>query len=170
MTDSTSPAKPETKSALLARVRLARAALERALAPLDEAALARPRADGWAIKDHLFHLSAWLRKTTAVLHGRPGHEALGVPQSLYDSGDEDGINARLLGEGQRLPLSAVLAGFRNSHSQMLAYLEAQPEERLTAPYNPDDPDDDRRVIDAVASNTYEHDEEHLGWIERALAG
>ena len=167
MTQQTHPT--ETKPALLARIRSARAALELALAPLDEAALTRPGADGWAIKDHLFHLSAWLRKTTAVLNGRPGHEALGVPQSLYASGDEDAINARLFQQSQLLRLSDVLALFRGSHADHLAYLQAQPEERLTAPYNPADPDDHRRVIDAIASNTYEHDEEHQGWIERALA-
>ena len=166
--DPTNP-KPETKAALLARIRAARAALELALARLDEAALTTPGPDGWTIQDHLFHLSAWLRKTTAVLHGRPGHEALGVPQALYERGDEDGINARLQQQSQLLRLSDVFKVFRASHTDMLAYIESQPEAWLTSPYNPADAEDDRRVLDAIASNSYEHDEQHLQWIERQRA-
>jgi hypothetical protein len=161
--------KPETKADLLARIRAARAALELALARLDEAALTTPGPDGWTIQDHLFHLSAWLRKTTAVLHGQPGHEALGVPQALYDRGDEDGINARLQQQSQLLRLSDVFKVFRSSHADMVAYIESQPEAWLTSPYNPADPDDDRRVIEAIAGNTYEHDEEHLRSIEERVA-
>jgi uncharacterized damage-inducible protein DinB len=155
----------DLKPSTLARIRAARAALEESIARLDEAALTRPGPDGWSLKDHLFHISAWLRKTIAVLHGEPGHEALGVPQSLYDNGDEDGINAHLQRRSQPLPLAEVLADFRASHAAILAYIEAQPEARLTARYNPNDPDDQRRMVDAIAANTYEHDEEHRGWME-----
>jgi hypothetical protein len=100
-----------------------------------------------------------------VLQGRPGHEALGVPQALYERGDEDAINARLQKQSQLLLLADVQAVFRHSHDAMLAYIESQPEARLFEPYNPHDPDDSRRVLDAIASNTYEHDDEHRGWIE-----
>ena len=156
---------PDSKASLAARITAARAGLEQAVSRLDEAALTRPGADGWSIKDHLFHISAWLRKTTAVLNGQPGHTALGVPQDLYERGDETGINARLQQRSQPLPLAEVLAEFRATHAAILDYIAAQPEERLSARYNPADPDDDRRVLDAIASNTYEHDEEHWRWIE-----
>jgi hypothetical protein len=159
---------PQTKPELLARIRAARAALELSLAQLDEAALTAPGPDGWSIQDHLFHLAAWLRKTTAVLHNQPGHEALGVPQALYERGDEDAINARLQKQSQLLRLADVQAVFRNSHDAMLDYIESQPEGRLLEPYNPHDPDDSRRVLDAIAINTYEHDDEHRGWIEAQL--
>jgi hypothetical protein len=160
--------RPESKAALLGRIRAARAALEGAVGRLDEAALTRPGPDGWSIKDHLFHIAAWLRKTAAVLNGQPGHAALGVPEDLYEHGDEDGINALLQQRSQPLPLAEVLREFRASHADMLAYLEAQPEAALTAPYNPGDRADHRRVVDAVASNTYEHDAEHAGWIEARM--
>ena len=156
---------PNDKTALLARIRADRAALEATLARLDEAALTRPGADGWSIKDHLFHISAWLRKTLAVMHGQPGYEALGVPQAMYDGDDEDGINALLQQRSQPLALAEVLADFRASHAEMLALIEAQPAAALAAPFNPADPTDPRRVLDALAGNTYEHDEEHRGWIE-----
>jgi hypothetical protein len=161
-------AQPHTKAELLARIRAARAALELVLAPLDEAALTAPGPDGWSIKDHLFHLAAWLRKTTAVFHGQPGHEALGVPQALYEQGDEEAINARLQKQSQLMLLSDVQAVFRSSHAAILAYIESQPEARLAEPYNPRDPDDGRRVLDAIAGNSYEHDDEHRGWIARKL--
>jgi hypothetical protein len=163
-----SPAAPHDKASLLARIRAARAALEQALDRLDEAALTRPGPDGWSIKDHLFHIAAWLRKTTAVLHGKPGHEAMQVPFALYNAGDEDGINALLQQHSEPLSLAEVLADFRASHATILAYIEGQPEARLSATYNPNDPDDHRRVIEAIAGNTYEHDEEHLGWIEARM--
>ncbi len=159
---------PRDKASLLTRVRAARAALEQVVTRLDEAALTQPGPDGWSIKDHLFHIAAWLRKTTAMLNGQPGHQALGVPAALFDSGDEDGINARLQQRSAPLPLADVLAEFRATHADILAYIEAQPEARLSAPYAPADTDDPRTVIDAIASNTYEHDEEHLGWIEKRL--
>jgi hypothetical protein len=161
-------AEPKTKTELLARIRAARAALELALAQLDEDGLMEPGPDGWSIKDHLFHLSAWLRKTLAVLQGQPGHEALGVPQSLYNSGDTDGINARLHQQSQLLRLADVQAVFHNSHHAILDLISTQPESWLSQAYSASDADDHRQVMEAIASNTYEHDEEHRGWIEARL--
>ena len=159
---------PNDKAGLLARIRAARAGLEQAIGRLDEAALTRPGDDGWSIKDHLFHIAAWLRKATAVLNGQPGHEALGVSYELFEAGDDTPINAILQKRSAPLPLSEVLAEFRATHAAMLRYIEAQPAERLTARYNPDDPSDPDRVIDAIAGNTYQHDEEHRGWIEARM--
>ena len=159
---------PADKASLLDRIRAARAALEEAIGRLDEAELTRPGADGWSTKDHLYHIAAWLRKTTAVLNGRPGHEVLGVTYAMFAAGDEDGINAILQQRSAPLPLAEVLSEFRATHAAILSYIEEQPEARLHEPYDPTDPGDPDRVIDAIAGTTYEHDEEHLGWIRRRM--
>jgi hypothetical protein len=159
---------PADKASLLDRIRAARAALEQAIGRLDEAELNRPGADGWSTKDHLYHIAAWLRKTTAVLNGQAGHTALGVSYEMFNRGDEDGINASLQQRSASLPLAEVLTDFRATHKAILDFIEAQPEERLAQLYAANDPDDQRRVIDAIASNTYEHDEEHLGWIRQRM--
>lgn len=164
----TNAAAPDTKAALLARIRADRAALEATLARLDEAALTRPAADGWSIKDHLFHIAAWLAKTMAGLQDRPGQDALGVPNTVFDAGDDDSVNVLLQQHGQSRPLAEVLSQFRTTHVDALRFLETLPEARLNTPYNPADPSDTRRAIDAIAGNTYEHDEEHRGWIEQRL--
>ncbi len=161
-------AKPKDKAALLARISAARAALEQALGRLDESALTQPGPDGWSIKDHLAHLSAWVRETTAVLRGQPGHTALGLDAAVYNGGDEDAVNAALQERSHALPLAEVLADFRATHTAILDYIDAESEERLTQPFSPANPEDHRRVIDAIAGNTYEHDEEHWGWIEQRM--
>src|SRR5712692_10981660 len=83
---------PKNKAELLARIRAARAQLERTLAGLDEAALSAPGPEGWAVKDHLAHLAAWGRKVLGNMDGRKGTEVLGVPEEVYQRGDWVEIN------------------------------------------------------------------------------
>src|SRR5262245_17738606 len=88
----TEPADPTNKTELLERIRSARAALERTIAGLDDAALSAPGPEGWAVKDHLAHLAAWGGKVLGNMEGRKSTDVLGVPQDVYESGDWVAIN------------------------------------------------------------------------------
>ncbi len=157
---------PRDKTELLARIREARAALERTVDRLSEAQLTAPGPDGWSGKDHLAHLAAWEGKIVAVMEGRPAHEGLGLDEATYRGASIDEINARLHERERERPLPEVLAGFRETHGRLLAALEALPEAELSRPYQSADAGD--VLADGIAGNTYEHYEEHQATI-KALA-
>ncbi|MEO0566005.1 MAG: ClbS/DfsB family four-helix bundle protein, partial [Chloroflexota bacterium] len=48
--------------------------------------------DGWAIKDHVAHLSAWEGVVIALLQGNLPYVALGVSEAVYRDADYDRIN------------------------------------------------------------------------------
>lgn len=51
-------------------------------------------AAGWNIRDHVGHVGIWLRAETALLgSGRPISETTGIPESIWNAGDTDAINA-----------------------------------------------------------------------------
>jgi hypothetical protein len=160
---------PQTKMDLLARVNAAMAELEGMIAPLSDKRLSRPGADGgWSIKDHLYHLGTWRRKQAAQMRGEPVAEAIGIDQATWDSDDIDAINAAIAAQGRALSGSEAVAYFRQAHETILATIADFPEERLTAPGYPDDPENKAMVVEYVAGNTYEHDAEHLGYIRQLL--
>ncbi len=158
---------PRDKAELLARIREARAALERTVERLSEAQLTAAGAGGWSGKDHLAHLAAWEGKIVAVMEGRPAHEGLGLDEATYRGANIDEINARLHERDRARPLPDVLATYRRTHGRLLAALEALPEAELTRPYQSADAGD--VLADGIAGNTYEHYDEHRGWMEAIVA-
>lgn len=178
MTDTTAdvtgqaagPGAPSSKAELLERITTERAALEKIVESATSAALTAPGPDEWAIKDHLAHLAAWQRKALAVLEGRPPWEGLGVDEAIWQTGDEMALNARLYARHRGQPLSEVLATWRETNAALLATVAALPESRLRGPYWPGDTEDTRTLLQAIADNTYVHDDEHRGWITRQLRG
>jgi hypothetical protein len=160
---------PQTKLDLLARINTAMAELDGYLAPLSDERLSRPGPDGgWSIKDHLYHLGTWRRKQIAQLRGESIPAAIGVEQATWDSDEIDAINAAIERQSRALTAPEALAYFRQAHADILAALADFPEERLTDPGYPDDPESKGMVIEYIAGNTYEHDEEHLGYIRALL--
>lgn len=166
---SMDPTPPQSKADLTQRMRAGSEALEAVIAGASQAALVAPGPEGWSVKDHVAHLAAWRRKTLAALAGRPEHEALGVDQALYESGDEEGINAALQRQAQGISLAEALADYRKVTAELLRFVEDLPEERLLGPYRPKDPQSTLRIIDAIPGNSYEHDLEHRPWIEAVLS-
>ena len=156
-----SDTQPANKSELKARIRADRARLEQVLAPLDEAALENPGPDGWAIKDHLAHLTAWSQRAAAFVEGRPAYEGLGLDQSAMALSEEE-INALLQARSHERPVAALLAEFRQANDHILQLIEATPESKLFGP------EADERLLGNIIGNTYEHDTEHRGWIEERL--
>jgi hypothetical protein len=154
---------PTSKAELLQRIRADRARLEQVLAPLDEAALEKPGPDGWAIKDHLGHLAAWSQKAAADVQGRPAYEGLGLDKSAVVLSEEE-INARLQALSHSRPAAELVAEFRQANAHILQLISDLPESKLFGPQA------DERLLGNITGNTYEHDEEHRGWIEERLHG
>jgi uncharacterized protein (TIGR03083 family) len=164
MTQSDAPhaetADPQNKTELLARIRAARAELERTIAGLDDAALSAPGPEGWAVKDHLAHLAAWGRKVLGNMDGQSGPAVLGVPEDVYQRGDWVEINEYVRAPDKDRPAAEILAEYQRVHAALLARIEALPEAEL---FGPDD-----RLRNNIAGNSYGHDEEHRPWIEAVM--
>ena len=149
-----------TKAELLEKVRAARAEWEALLAEIDPERSSEPGVTGdWSIKDIVAHISFWER---TVLDGlRTGERGL--------QGELDEINERVFLANRDRPLDELLAEERETYQQLLAAIEALPEDELSAP--------DRfawtggrPVWVLVAGNTCWHYPEHRESIRAWLAG
>jgi hypothetical protein len=159
---------PQTKMGLLARVNDAMAELDGVLAPLSDERLSRSGADGgWSIKDHIYHLGTWRRKQIAQMRGESIPAAIGVDQATWDSDDEDAINAAIQQQSDALTAQEALAYFRRAHADSLAAIGDFPDEDFARPGYAEYPESEP-MINYIAGNTYEHDEEHLGYIRALL--
>ncbi len=125
----------------------------------------------WAVKDHLVHIGAWERSLLALLDGEDRKTAMGVADAADDT---DSLNEAIwLAHRDEAP-EAALAYWRDAHAALMQRLGAMSDADLRRSYNhyqpndPRDPKDDRPVIEWVASDTYEHYAEHLGWIAQLL--
>ena len=128
--------------------------------------------EGWTVKDHIAHMTAWERSALYFLQGKPRHEGLGVEESVYLSEDEDSINAAIYARQQSLTLPEVLADFRAVHSQLLTALQPLTDSELMLPYRhflPDEPGEGEGPpgINVIYGNSAHHYHEHLAWM-RAL--
>lgn len=145
---------------------LSRLTEEQMTAPVD--------ANGWSVKDHLIHLTAWERSMAYMLRGKPRHRGIGVDEGLYLSGTDDDINAEVYRRMHDLPLEEALAQFRYAHQDLLQELKPLTDDDLHQPYRhymPDEPGERERpsAYDMIYGNTVDHFREHLVWI-RALVG
>jgi len=161
---------PQQKADLLQRIGSSRAALDQTVGQLSERQLATPGPDGgWAVKDHLAHLAAWEHKLLAMIHGQPGYVGLQVDAAIYEHSNIDELNAILHQRFKTLSPTEALAESRQSYEQLMATVEQLSAADLSAPYAPNDSDDDRRIIDGIIDNTYDHYDEHRAAIEQIAA-
>ncbi len=165
-----------SKSALLKEIEQSWSALNKALDQLSESDLTGPRdGQGWSVKDHLVHLSAWERSVVFFLQGKPRHEGLGVEEDTYVNESEDEINAVIRQKWSHLSLADVLAQLRHTHEQLLVLLEALSDadlQRRYAHFLPDEPGSppQRAARRVIYANTAHHFGEHLGWIQTLVLG
>ena len=163
-----------TKTDLLVAIDHNWAALTAVLDRLTETqAMTSYDAQGWTIKDHIFHIACWERSMVYFLQGRPRHAGLGVDEALYLEGKFDEINAAIWQQHQDRTFADTRMDLRATHEQMLQLLQPLTDADLHKPYRhwlPDEPGegDGPLAIDLLYGNTAEHFAEHLGWIE-ALA-
>jgi hypothetical protein len=164
-----------TKADLLTDIHRAWEALNTILDRLTEAQLTELRdKQGWAVKDHLIHITSWERSVAFFLQGKPRHEGLGIDEALYLSGSDDAINAVIYQQRKGMPLTEAMAQLRDVHRNMLELLQPMTDMDLTKPYRtylPDEPGEGEGppAYDVINGNTAVHFSEHLGWIVTLVA-
>jgi hypothetical protein len=160
-----------TKAEMLADIASNWAALNAALDRLTEAQMTTIRdPQGWSVKDHLVHLTAWERSVTFLLQGKARHLGLGVAERLYLTDDDDAINTAIQTRQRELPLSQALHQLREGHAQLMTLIEPLTEAELhrrARHFYPNErgDDDGPMVFNLIYGNTAHHFGEHLGWIE-----
>ena len=160
------------KSTLLARNEASWTALWAVIDAHDESELTRRRdAGGWSAKDHLGHLTAWERSVVFLLNGLALTDGMGIDEDLYRAGDLDAINAGIQDQVKDLALADVLTDLRAVHEEMLGTIEGMPEDALRQPVDAEGVLGDQsppKVAEKIAWNTFEHFDQHRGWIEALL--
>jgi hypothetical protein len=162
-----------TKVELLRDIEMAWSALIGAVNRLTEAQSTRLRDEqGWSVKDHITHMTAWERSVVFLLQHKPRHEGLGVPEEVFLQRDDDVTNAAIQTRHKAQPLSDAVSELRDVHARLLNLIQPLTDEDLHKPYShflPNEQrDDDPAVIETIYGNTSEHFNEHLEWIQ-ALA-
>ncbi len=163
-----------SKTELMDRISHAWERLQRVLAPLDETQLSRPGPETWAIKDHLNHLAGWERGVAWLLSGRSRYEGMGVTQEEWSTLEMDQVNHLIYERGRERTGAEALAALRDAHQDMLDALAPMGDADLLRPYTDFDPQQtrwaDRPILGWIVGDTFEHFEEHRGYIQTILAG
>jgi uncharacterized protein (TIGR03083 family) len=169
---------PPNKADLLDALRRTRASLDEILDQLSEQQWLASGADGWTVKHHVAHLTAWEQGIVGLLRHRNRAEAMGLDRAMLAS-DVDVVNAAIHVRHRDRPLSDVQADYRRSYAELVTTLEALSEEDLYRPYAhyyagaPDSPDvpgadDNRPIVGWIIGNTFGHYAEHMGWIKALI--
>ncbi len=161
-----------SKAELLERIRSSYSALEEALRPLSEEQLMRSDATGWTVKDHLAHLAAWELGIAELLQHRSRLAAMQVEEAEVQGKSDDEVNELIYRQNAGLTPAEALEKLRSAQQQMLKAIEALNDEDLYKPYSsylPEgSPPRQAPVIKWIVGNTYEHFDEHLGWIGKMV--
>ncbi len=159
-----------TKDELLAQIDRNWKALHTALDGLTEAQVTTIRdAQGWTVKDHIIHLTAWERSAVCFLQRKPRHDGLGVDETTFLKGDDDQTNAVIYKQRKNQTLAETLAQFRDVHHQLLELLKPLTDADLQQPYRhylPDEPGegDGPPALRVISGNSAQHYAEHQSWI------
>lgn len=165
---------PTSKPELIARINERWDALQALVAKLDAAGMERPLGDGWSAKVHLAHVAAWERSLMGILRKGNRAEAMGLPQEVWDAHDLEATNGVLATSADHRPLDTVLAESAAIHATLMALLESLTQEDLEKPYSHYQPADlpfnPNPVVGWVHGNTWDHYNEHIGWLEAGIRG
>lgn len=169
------PDTPQTVAAVIKRAEEAKQALDRRLEQLSEEQVTTLRSpDGWTVRDHVLHLALWMNSLAAMLRHEPRWEVMDVGDASGPAHSIDEINAIFQQRFRASSWPDVLMMYNHAHRQVLNELSAMDDADLQKPYAAYQPqeqrdDADRPILNWVVGNTYEHFEEHRGWIEQILA-
>lgn len=165
---------PSDKQELLHRIRARHADMAELLASLSPAQMTAPVLDdGWSVKDSLAHLAAWENKLLGwignyqrgetVVRWAPGFEVDG------DNSEQqmNRYNAHLFAESRERELTAVLDTFRETFMNVVATIESLSDSEIFDdnhfPARSGSP-----LLNLIIGDTYEHYDEHIGWIRAWL--
>lgn len=164
---------PLYKAVVLNRIDQTWNRLQQLVRGLDAEQLTAVRdSQGWSVKDHLVHLSAWERSLIALLQGRDRSEALGIGDIDTAEMDVDDKNRIVRQRNEQRSLEDVMATSQQTHQELRAFLGQMSEADVLKPYshyqpnNP--PEEDWPVVGWIAGNTYDHYSDHISWIEGLL--
>jgi len=160
-----------TADEVRARIRSTRKELVDLIAAIDEPAMSRAGDGGWAIKDHLVHIGAWEHWLLALFERGDRLAAMGAAGVDRDI---DTVNAAVYEKHRHDSLAEARAYFNDAHELLMTVLDQQSTEDFECPYKaffePAEGDAATQpVLVAVAANTYDHYEEHIGWIKEMRA-
>jgi len=147
---------------LIATLEGAKAEIEALLSEAGEARLTTPGVTGpWSIKDLLAHMTAWEGRVVAWAEGiRQGTAPAPAP---WPKGlDDDQVNAIIFERERERSLPEVLEDWRQTHRQLMEAVQAMSDDELffqKAAWLGDAP-----FAEAIAGNSYEHQQEHAGQI------
>jgi len=165
---------PESKAELIARIVSRWDELQQLLAALKPAEWEQVLGDGWRVRDHVAHLTAWERSLLALIRGESRPAVFGLTQAEEDSLGIDGVNARIVANAAGLPTAAVREESGVTHADVVALIETMSDEDLGKAYSHYQPDDvpynAAAVLGWVNGDTWEHYEEHIGWLREAGIG
>ncbi len=160
-----------TREDVIARMHVARASLEALVEGWDEARLLAKGPEGWSIKDHLAHLVPWMGGISALLRREDRWTAMGLTQAQLDHepGEEE-VNDILHKQWAGTSLGEVRTALREAHEELEGVIRRLKDEDLARPYDyygtgRTEPGDTRPIVGWIAGNSYDHLDEHRGWIE-----
>jgi hypothetical protein len=118
----------------------------------------------WSVAEHIAHLASWEQLALAVLTGATPYEAMGITAEDWQQ-ETDGINEALHRLHAGIAFDDARSLWQGVHASLVAAIEASTDAELARPMGAgaDDP-----VSDLIVGNTYEHYEEHAGWIREKL--
>ena len=164
------------KQELLAEVKAAHARMEKLLATLSPAELnATVLDEGWSVKDSLAHLVAWEKMMMgwmeSLLRGEPVVRFAPGFIETPTSGEAMmlALNEKLYQKDRGRTLADVLTAFRRTHEEVLATLNRMSEADIFEPRDFASRKGVRLLDGVIDGNTYEHYDEHYGWISKGLA-
>lgn len=140
---------------------------------LTEAQLTQPTdAAGWTVKDHLTHLAVWEDGMNALLRREPRHEAMGLDEATWNSGDYDAMNAVIRERYKDVSVADARQMMANAHTEFAGRVQQMTDAELMRPYDDYQPHSDQthEIIWSFMGNTVGHYEEHQLWIEAIVRG
>ena len=152
------------KDILLNDIRKGYTDFDTLLSSLNEQQMMMTGNDGWTIKDHIAHLTAWQQRTLNMLQAVMDNVELPDPTPDMTT---DQINEQFHQRDVSLTLDGVLAGHRDIQQRMLNAVQTMSEEDVNKPISWLD---DRPIVGWVIGNTYEHYEEHTKYMQQWLHG
>ncbi len=128
---------------------------------------------GWSVKDHVTHLAVWEDSVAILFRGGRRHEALGLEEPLYTTGNFDQINEVIRTRLEGTTLQEAIRNLEGAHRQLVGHLRTLRDADLAAKareFFPQAPrNDDRSLVSLIWDNTGGHFTEHLEWM-RDLVG
>ena len=163
---------PTTKPELLGLIDERWSVLQQLLGKLSDTEMERPLGDGWSAKVHLGHLAAWERSLMGLLRKQNRGDAMGVPREIWDAHELDGTNGYLARATEVKSLTIVRSESDATHGELVMLLNSMTQADLEMPYSHYQPDDlpynGNPVGGWVHGNTWDHYNEHIGWLEAGL--